>query len=237
LDGRASFRELPGQAGGREVSRSAEDRWLMDFFRAHHDAQMMGSSTLREEPGKDGLGWDFGVRDPELLEYRKTKLGREKTTVIILSASGNIDLRFNVFHSPLTEAWVLTTEGGAKTLKQGQRVSNSTKVLSFGAGPLIDVAPMMCWLRQEHGIRTLLCEGGPTLYSELMKKGLIDEDFRTVSAQVLGESSVVSLPRPTPYGPVSFVPETAPWYRIVSLHYALPYHLFLRLRYEGPRRF
>ena len=34
LDGRVSFRELAGRAGGREVSRSAEDRWLMDFLRA-----------------------------------------------------------------------------------------------------------------------------------------------------------------------------------------------------------
>jgi hypothetical protein len=50
LDGRASFRELKGRAGGREVSRSREDRWLMDFLRAHHDGQLIGANTLREEP-------------------------------------------------------------------------------------------------------------------------------------------------------------------------------------------
>ncbi len=32
LDGRASFSELKGRAGGSLVSRSREDRWMMDFL-------------------------------------------------------------------------------------------------------------------------------------------------------------------------------------------------------------
>src|SRR5580658_1515616 len=66
LDGRASFRELKSRSGGNEVSRSKEDRWLMDFLRAHHDAQLIGASTLREEPGKTGQGLDFAIADQEL---------------------------------------------------------------------------------------------------------------------------------------------------------------------------
>jgi len=74
LDGRASFRELPGRAGGNLVSRSKEDRWLMDFLRTHHDAQLIGASTLREEPGPDdGLGWDYGIDDEQLLAYVTTR--------------------------------------------------------------------------------------------------------------------------------------------------------------------
>jgi hypothetical protein len=38
LDGRASFRELKGYAGGKEVSRSREDRWLMDLLRITTDS-------------------------------------------------------------------------------------------------------------------------------------------------------------------------------------------------------
>jgi riboflavin biosynthesis pyrimidine reductase len=83
----------------------------------------------------------------------------------------------------------------------------------------------------------LLCEGGPNLYSELLKKQFIDEDFRTISLQVLGKSTVPGIERPTTYGDVSYTPETAPWFRLVSMHYALPYHAFLRLRYEGHRKF
>jgi hypothetical protein len=71
----------------------------------------------------------------------------------------------------------------------------------------------------------------------MLKEKLVDEEFRTISMQVLGTSSKPDLQRPTAYGNATFSPETAPWFRIISLHYAAPYHAFLRVRYEGPRKF
>src|ERR1700693_1516820 len=71
LDGRASFRELKGRNDGKTISRSREDGWLMDFLRAHHDAQLIGASTLREEPNPEGRGWDYGIDDEELRIYRQ----------------------------------------------------------------------------------------------------------------------------------------------------------------------
>ena len=90
---------------------------------------------------------------------------------------------------------------------------------------------------RESGIRTLLCEGGARVYGELLEKKLVDEDFRTISLQVPGESTRPEIARPNAYGDSSYTPETAPWFRLISLHYALPYHIFVRLRYEGPRKF
>jgi riboflavin biosynthesis pyrimidine reductase len=113
----------------------------------------------------------------------------------------------------------------------------SIKIISAGTGELVDLATAVQRLRQEHGIRTLLCEGGPTLYGQLLKEQLVDEEFRTISLQVLGETTKPGIDRPTAYGNVSYTPETAPWFRLISIHYALPYHAFFRLRYEGPREF
>jgi riboflavin biosynthesis pyrimidine reductase len=239
LDGRASFRELPGQAGGREVSRSKEDRWLMDFIRAHHDAQIMGASTLREELGRDRKGWDYAVTDPELRQYREQTLGIGPTKVIIVTGSGEVDLSFRVFNSPRVEAWIVTAAAGAKNLEARLRGpgTNQIKLISVGEGSIVDLPAAMRTLRQEHGIRTLLCEGGPTLYGEMLNRELVDEEFRTLSLQVLGKTTKPPIERPTAYGHLSYVPETAPWFRLVSLHYALPYHAFLRVRYEGPRKF
>src|ERR1043165_5736108 len=112
LDGRVSFRELPGKAGGREVSRSPEDRWLMDFFRVHHDAQLMGASTLRDEKGPDGLGWTYAVKDEDLRRYREQTLKLAPQRVLILSGSGEIDLNFRVFRSPDVEPWIITASAG-----------------------------------------------------------------------------------------------------------------------------
>src|SRR5271166_6048567 len=109
LDGRASFRELKGRAGGSEVSRSREDRWLMDFLRAHHDVQLIGASTLREELGSDARGADYGIDDEQLRVYREKTLHLDKQKIIVLTGSGDVDLTRRVFDSPRVEPWIFTT--------------------------------------------------------------------------------------------------------------------------------
>ncbi|HEX6505399.1 MAG TPA: dihydrofolate reductase family protein [Terriglobales bacterium] len=240
LDGRVSFRELPGQSGGREVSRSPEDLWLMNFFRAHHDAQIMGASTLRDEPGPDGLGWSYAIKDEELRSYREKVLKLGPQRVLIVSGSGEIDLNFRLFRSPQVEPWIITASAGATSVQArleelGRK--GTIKIVKVGEGSIVDIRQALRVLRAEHGIHTLLCEGGPTLYGEMLKEKLVDEEFRTISMQVLGTSTKPDLQRPTAYGNATFAPDTAPWFRMISLHYASPYHAFLRLRYEGARKF
>jgi len=240
LDGKASFRELKGRAGGNVVSQSADDRWLMDFYRAHHDAQLIGASTLREELGVDGKSLDYGIDDEELRAYRQNilKLGLQK--VMVLTGSGNLDMAAPIFSSARVEPWIITSAEGEKNIRaqlKTARRNDGIKIISVGEGGRIDVAAAAQLLRREYGIRTLLCEGGPNLYSELLKKQFIDEDFRTIAFQVIGASTVPEVERPTTYGNVSYTPETAPWFELISMHYAPPYHAFLRLRYEGPRKF
>jgi riboflavin biosynthesis pyrimidine reductase len=240
VDGRVSFRELEGRTGGRMVSRSREDRWLMDFFRTHHDGLLVGASTLRDEVDQEGEGEDYGIDDEELKKYRQDTLGLGRQKVFILSGSGNIDLTLHIFSSSRVEPWIITAREGQKALQsQLERLKRkgTPNILSTGEGTRVDLPVVAQLLRQEHGIRTLLCEGGPTLYGELLKSRLIDEDFRTISFQVLGRSPQLGIDRPTAYGEVTHTPETAPWFRLISLHYAPPYHAFLRLRYEGPRKF
>ncbi len=235
LDGIASFRELPGRSGGQEVSRSPEDRWLMDFYRAHHDAQIIGARTLKDEAGPDGRGFDYRIEDAELLRYRTEVLKLPRQKVLIVSAACELDLHYNIFRSGAVDACIVTTEAGAMCVApQVAAHPNPPRVITVGSTGLVDLKLMMGRLREE-GITTLLCEGGPTLYGQLLAAGLIDEDFRTLSLQVPGQSTSATVVRPTAYGWTSFLPETAPWFRLVSLHAALPHHLFLRMRYDGPR--
>ncbi len=212
----------------------------MDFFRVHHDAQLMGASTLRDEAGPDGLGWTYAIKDEDLRSYREQTLKLGPQRILILSGSGEIDLNFRVFRSDKVEPWIVTASAGATNLearldKLGRK--GTIKIISVGEGSIVDITRALRVLRREHGIRTLLCEGGPTVYGELLKEKLVDEEFRTISTQVLGTSTKPDLQRPSAYGNATFSPETAPWFRLISLHYALPYHAFLRVRYEGPRKF
>ncbi len=54
-------------------------------------------------------------------------------------------------------------------------------------------------LRRQHGVQTLLCEGGPTLFGALLQQGLVDELFLTLAPTLTGGASgpaVVSGPPP-----------------------------------------
>ena len=66
-------------------------------------------------------------------------------------------------------------------------------------GPGIELPDALRALRQQHGIESLLCEGGPTLFGALLRAGLVDELFLTLAPVLVGGASgpaVVSGPPP-----------------------------------------
>ena len=50
----------------------------------------------------------------------------------------------------------------------------------------VDVASALRHLRAEHGVRALLCEGGPGLHGELQAAGMVDELFLTMAPKLAG---------------------------------------------------
>ena len=59
-------------------------------------------------------------------------------------------------------------------------------MIACGEGQRVDLKQAICLLRRQFGIRYLLCEGGPALYSNLLELDLIDEKFLTVSPIEVG---------------------------------------------------
>jgi riboflavin biosynthesis pyrimidine reductase len=77
-------------------------------------------------------------------------------------------------------------------------------------------------LRSDFGVRSILCEGGPHLNSELFREGLVDELFLCVSPRIAGEPDApVSLEGVALAAPVDL--------DLVTLHEAED-HLFFRYR-------
>lgn len=190
LDGITSWKGE--HALGSDISRSAEDRWLMDLLRAHADAVLLGSKTLAVEKavlGPTSRGATYTIEDPELRDLR-ARLGRRRETIIFVTGSAALKLSdYAVFDGDKVEAVILTARAGAEKLAPQQGSHSHVRVLVAGEGNVVDLPVAMRMLARELGIRLLLCEGGPTLYGYMSRAGLIDEKFLTISPV---EADVVS---------------------------------------------
>jgi riboflavin biosynthesis pyrimidine reductase len=206
LDGIVSL--LGAESSGSDISQSPEDRWLMDLLRAHADAVLLGMSTLRAETalGRPGSrGPVFRIVDPGIRKLRD-RLRRELERNIFVTGSGDIQLdRYAAFDGSKVEAFLLTTSHAAERLAPQLRHSPRVRMIVCGEGPRVDLREAMCLLRGQFGIRNLLCEGGPTLYSNLLELDLIDEKFLTVSPIEVGPH----LPQPEGRGPALLLRPTA----------------------------
>ena len=56
-----------------------------------------------------------------------------------------------------------------------------------------DLPLLMARLRTEHGIRSVVCEGGPTLNSHLLAAGLVDELFLTLNPKLAGGAAALTI--------------------------------------------
>jgi riboflavin biosynthesis pyrimidine reductase len=72
------------------------------------------------------------------------------------------------------------------------RVPAEVEYLRVPAGET-ELAPVLEELRITRGIRSVLCEGGPTLNSSLFSEGLVDELFLTVSNKLSGGADALTI--------------------------------------------
>ena len=220
LDGIVSL--LGKHASGAEISQSSADRWLMDLLRAHADGVLMGMNTLREEQrlrGPESRGIVFQVAEPELLRLRE-KLGKGRQRNIFVTRAIDLDLsRWKAFDGDAVDAAIITSPAGAERLRARSTHPHVT-VIAAGMGESVDLATAVRGLRQQLGIRYLLCEGGPTLYGTLARADLVDEKFVTVAPVEVGqlvppeqerlpsEKAISPLLRPTTFGGPGLTKET-----------------------------
>lgn len=210
LDGIVSFKGK--HAVGADISRSPEDRWLMDLLRAHADAVLLGVNTLVEETllGPRERGPVFRIMDPELRRLRQ-KLGRRREMNIIVTGSATLDLSaYRLFDAEHVDPIVVTTRSGAARLAVKAKHPH-VRVIVSGEDKFVDLTQMVSLLHRELGVRYLLCEGGPTLYGYLSRAGLVDEKFLTIAPLEVGqiapaeqERSTADALDPTPVRPTSF---------------------------------
>jgi 5-amino-6-(5-phosphoribosylamino)uracil reductase len=165
LDGRAA---LDGQTRGLS---SGEDRKLFHLLRAAGDALLVGAGTVRTER------YGEAVKNDELRAARERHgLDPVQPTVIV---SGRLLLPSDL---PLLQAAGAPVIVATAADHELEGVEADVKYERTGD----DLRLLLARLRSEHGIRSLVCEGGPTLLSYLFAAGLVDELFLSIAPRVSG---------------------------------------------------
>jgi riboflavin biosynthesis pyrimidine reductase len=217
---------LEGIAHSSKVisGRSEADRFVMGLLRAFADAVLIGAGTMRAAP--DSLwtpAFIFPDAAAEFAELRSRRGRPEEPRLVVLTARGDVDP-----HHPALEAGalVLTTQRGAARLRD--RLPASSTLQALGGGDAIDLADVMSAIRAE-GHEIVLTEGGPTVFGGLLRAGLVDELFLTLSPLLAGRATGG---RPGLVEGVELLPGSSPSGDLLSVR-ADGSHLFLRYALEG----
>lgn len=213
LDGVVSYL-IPGKSGGGPISGgSDEDHFVMGLLRSVADAVLVGSGTLRGDPGHVRIPHSIYPEAKGFYAELRKKLGKSPLPInVVLTASGKVDLNEPTFHTEGLQAVIITTDEGASRLSAHDLPT--TAVRSTGESGSTTPRAVLKVLADEFGVRLLLHEGGPTIFGEFMSAECVDELFLTLAPQVAGRKKETS--RPSFAGETAFLPKTAPWMKLKS---------------------
>jgi riboflavin biosynthesis pyrimidine reductase len=232
LDGVVSY-EMKGQAGGSTISGSdPADRFIMGLLRASADAIMVGARTVQDASPQSLWIPEYTYPDAKDLytEYRVNVLNKSQYPVlVVVSGSGELQLDRAIFQTPGVRTAVITTSKGRDALiRAGASKLPTVQVhaLDTSGGTIAPLA-ILRLLDVELGVRRLLHEGGPTLFGQFMAADAVDDLFLTLAPQIAGRTSEAM--RPALVQGTEFMPESAPWFRLLSVKQSAD-HLYLRYR-------
>jgi 5-amino-6-(5-phosphoribosylamino)uracil reductase len=171
IDGRATFQGRSGQLG------DDGDRAMFLGLRQQVDAVLAGTTTIAVER------YGALVRDPEARRRRVARGLQPEPIACIVTRSGKVPTDAPLFAEPGSQIIVFTPEP-LETSHCAARV----EVVRVDPGELT-LTTALRHLRADHGVRTLLCEGGPTVFGALLGEALVDELFVTLVPKLVGGGS------------------------------------------------
>jgi len=178
--------------GGRTRSLGDPiDREVFHGLRTQVDCVMVGAGTARIER------YGRMIRD-EAGRARRRIEGLEADPLACV-VSGRLDLPVDLplLRDPESRVLVITSSEveveGAAARMDYLRPSSGLEYLEPSARGSLELSGTLERLRAEHGVRTLLCEGGPHLNRALLREGLVDELFLSLVPTLTGDSEAPTI--------------------------------------------
>lgn len=157
---------------------SARDREHLYELRATVDAVMCGARTVEISRS---------ILDPGGAKFQRRRLNHglaEYNLRIIISGSGTIDPKAEIFKEKFSPLIVLTT--GRAAPKELARLRELTDAVKICGKTEVDFRSAFRWLRAKWNVRRLLCEGGGELNGALFSTRLVDEIHLTICPKIFG---------------------------------------------------
>jgi riboflavin-specific deaminase-like protein len=179
-DGKATI-EGRTRALGNEA-----DRVSFHHLRTQVDAVLVGAGTVRIER--------YGriIKDPALREKRVREGLAPDPLAVIASARLDLSTDIPLLADPESRVVILTSSDTELTgcAADVEYLRPPVEALAHetdpGGAPRFRLGPLLERLRANHGVRSVLCEGGPTLNSMLLDEGIVDELFLCAAPLLAG---------------------------------------------------
>jgi len=172
-DGRASV------AGRTAPISSVADRQLFHALRTRADAVMVGAGTIRAER--------YGriVPDAARREQRRRNGLAGDALAVIVSASLDLPADLPLLQDASSRVVVITASDAV--------LDGCAAQVQYLRCTPVDLPCALARLREQHGVSSILCEGGPHLNASLLAAGLIDELFLTTVPKLAGSAGSLSV--------------------------------------------
>jgi riboflavin-specific deaminase-like protein len=154
------------------------DRRLFHQLRTQADAVMVGAGTARVER------YGRMAKSEELRDRRRAEGLEADPLAVIVSARLDLPADLPLLNEP--DQRVLIATGSDASLPD---LTAQVEYLRVGD----DLPVLMARLREDYGVRSVLCEGGPTLNSHLLAADLIDELFLTLNPKLSGGAAALTI--------------------------------------------
>ena len=169
----------------RDLGNEA-DRVVFHNLRTQADAVMAGAGTVRIER--------YGriIMSPALREKREREGLAPDPLAVVVSARLDLSTDIPLLADPESRVVILTSSDaelpGCAAQVEYLRPPAGALVLETdpGGAPRFRLGPLLDRLRAEYGVRSILCEGGPTLNGMLLEEGVADELFLCVAPLLTG---------------------------------------------------
>jgi 5-amino-6-(5-phosphoribosylamino)uracil reductase len=172
-DGRASV------SGRTAPLSSVPDRQLFHALRTRVDAVMVGAGTVRAER--------YGriIRDPARRDQRSAAGLAPDPLAIVVTASLALAPDIPLLGDPEQRVVAITASDGV--------IEGSPAQVEYVRSSPVELAAALARVRADHGVRSILCEGGPHLNASLLAAGLVDELFLTIVPKLAGGAGALTI--------------------------------------------